>query len=69
MRALRNLTPAERLRRWEELNDALVEMETEAFRRRYPELTERQRFLARMRVRFGAELTDEVWPATDGGTR
>lgn len=69
MRALRNLTPAERLRRWAELNDALVEMETEAFRLRYPELTERQRFLARMRVRFGVELTAEVWPSTDGERR
>jgi hypothetical protein len=64
MTAIRNMTPVERLRRWEEFNDALVAMEVEAHRRRYPDLTERQRFLVRMRLRYGAELAAKVWPET-----
>jgi hypothetical protein len=68
MRAIRDLTPSERLRRWEEFNDALLEMEVEAFRRRFPLLTERQRFLARMRLRYGAELAEAIWPDAAGAT-
>ena len=62
MAALRNMTPAERLRRWEEFNDALAEMEVDAHNRRYPELTERQRFLLRMRHKYGVELSARAWP-------
>lgn len=60
--AVRALTPAERICQWEKLNDALIEMELDAFRRLYPDLDEHQRFLIRMRLRYGAELAAEVWP-------
>lgn len=62
MAAIRAMTPAERLRRWEEFNAAMEEMETAAFSRRYPGLTERECFLLRMRLRYGAELSAEIWP-------
>ena len=64
MRAIRQMAPVERIRRWEEFNDALAEMELQALKRRYPHLTERQRFLIRMQLRYGAELAGQIWPET-----
>ena len=62
MAAIRRLSPAERLRQWEEFNEALNEMEVESVRRRHPDLNERQRFLLSMRLRYGPELAAEIWP-------
>ena len=64
MTAIRKMTPAERVRRWEEFNDALAAMESDALRRKYPDLTERQRFLIRMRQKHGVDLSSQVWPET-----
>lgn len=65
MTAIRNMTQSERIRRWEEFNDALAEMELAAYERKYPHLTERERFLIRMRLRHGAELASLVWPESN----
>lgn len=62
MTAIRKMTPVERVRRWEEFNEALAAMESDALRRQYPDSTERQRFLIRMRQRYGADLSSQVWP-------
>ncbi len=62
MAAIRAMTIAQRIEQWEALNTALAEMEEAAFERRFPDLTPRQRFLVRMRVRYGVDLATKVWP-------
>ena len=62
MAAIRKMTPAERVRRWEQFNEALAEMETDALRTKFPDLNDRQLFLHRMRQRYGADLSSKVWP-------
>lgn len=52
----------DRLLEWAELNRAVAQMEAEAVRRRHPEYTDRQVFLALVRKRYGDDLFASAWP-------
>jgi hypothetical protein len=44
------------------LNRAVADMQADAIRRRHPDYTERQVFLALVKQRYGAELAEAAWP-------
>ena len=62
MAVVRAMTIPQRIEQWELLNSALAEMEEASFERRFPDLSPRQRFLVRMRARYGVDLATKVWP-------
>jgi hypothetical protein len=61
MYAIAQRTPADRLSEWEALNCAIGEMEAEGVRRRHPEYSEREVFLAIVRRRYGDDLYQAAW--------
>lgn len=52
----------ERMEEWAELNRAMSRMEGDAIKRRHPEYTDRQVFLAMVKRRYGDELAARAWP-------
>jgi hypothetical protein len=58
--AARSVT--DRLEEWAALNRAGAEMEAEAVRRRHPDYSDREVFLALVRLRYGDELAGAAWP-------
>ena len=66
MAAIRARTVPERLEEWRLLNEAGAKMEEAAVRRRHPDYTDREVFLALVVARYGQELAHEVWPDSIG---
>lgn len=62
MRALREMTVAQRLALWEQLNDELEVMEERAVRRQHPDFTDDEVRAELVRRRHGAELARAAWP-------
>jgi hypothetical protein len=62
MAAIASRTSAERMAEWEALNEAVAVMEEGAVRRRHPEYSDREVFLALVRHRYGDELFQSAWP-------
>jgi hypothetical protein len=62
MAAISQRTPAERMNEWQALNEAIAQMEAAAVKRRHPEYTDREIFLALVRQRYGDELFSAAWP-------
>ncbi len=62
MDAIARRTPAERLVEWDALNSAIALMEANGVRRRHPQYSEREVFLAIVRRRHGDELFQAAWP-------
>jgi hypothetical protein len=52
----------DRLEEWAALNQAVAQMEADAVRRRHPECSDRQVFLALVRKRYGNDLVGGAWP-------
>jgi hypothetical protein len=61
MHAIAQRTPAGRLSEWEALNRAIAAMEAEGVRRRHPEYSEREVFLAIVRYRYGDDVYQAAW--------
>jgi hypothetical protein len=53
---------ASRIAEWEALNTYAVALEVAAVRRRHPQYTDREVFLAIVRRRYGDELFERAWP-------
>ena len=66
MDAIRARSVPERLEEWRQLNEAGIKMEEAAIRRRHPDYTDRQVFLALVVAHYGKELAGEVWPDSAG---
>ncbi|WP_419925368.1 hypothetical protein [Candidatus Poriferisocius sp.] len=66
MDAIRARTVPERLEEWRQLNEAGAIMEEEAVRRRHPDYSDREVFLALVVTRYGEELAHQVWPDSEG---
>ena len=66
MDSIRARTVTERLEEWRQLNEAGATMEEEAVRRRHPDYSDREVFLALVVSRYGEELAHEVWPDSVG---
>jgi hypothetical protein len=62
MAAIAARPAASRIAEWEALNAHAVELEVAAVRRRHPDYTDREVFLAMVRHRYGDELFRLVWP-------
>jgi len=62
MRAMGALTVAQRLALWEQLNEALEQMERAAILRQHPDFTEEEQQAEFVRRRHGADLARAVWP-------
>ncbi len=62
MEAIARRSVAERMAEWEALNREVAVMEADAIRRRHPDSTEREVFLALVRQRYGDDVAFEVWP-------
>jgi hypothetical protein len=62
MAAIAAKTPAELLDEWQQLNVAIARMEADGVRRRHPDYSEREVFLALARHRYGDELFQAAWP-------
>lgn len=62
MAALRAQSVEDRFEEWDALNRAVGEMEANWIRRRHPEYTEREVFLAVVHHRYGADLVSKAWP-------
>jgi hypothetical protein len=62
MAAISQRTPVERMSEWQALNEAIAQMEAAAVKRRHPEYTDREKFLALVRHRYGDELFSAAWP-------
>jgi len=63
MDAIASRSVAERLREWDQLNRALADMEVGWIRRRHPDYSDRQIFLASVRHRHGDDLVRGAWPS------
>jgi hypothetical protein len=64
MDAIARRSMADRLEEWAALNRAGADMEAEAVRRRHPDYSDHQVFLALVRRRYGDELAGAAWPAS-----
>ncbi len=62
MDAIRSRSVRDRIAEWEQLNRAVVQMATDAVRRRHPDYDDRHVFLAFVRTYYGDELALQVWP-------
>lgn len=65
MEAIGRRSVADRLAEWEALNREGARMEADQVRRRHPEFSSREVFLALVRRRYGDELASEIWPEID----
>jgi len=63
MEATARRTIPDRLDEWDQLNRGVIRMAEQAVRRRHPDYSDRQVFLALVRRLYGDELALEVWPA------
>ncbi|MBS1847294.1 MAG: hypothetical protein JST73_03365 [Actinobacteria bacterium] len=61
MEAIKRRSVAERIDEWEQLNRAVGLMAEQAVRRRHPDYSDRQVFLALVRAWYGDELAFAVW--------
>lgn len=66
MEAIASRSVAERLEDWAALNRLGAQMEADGTRRRHPEYTDRQVFLALVRIRYGDDLASKAWPEAVG---
>jgi hypothetical protein len=64
--AVAALTMEQRLEAWAALNDAVAEMHAAAIRRRHPDYSDRQVFLAMVRQWYGDELATAAYPDSVG---
>jgi hypothetical protein len=62
MKAIGARSVSDRMEEWAALNNAVAEMEALAVKRRHPDYSDRQVFLALVRRRYGDELASKVWP-------
>ncbi len=62
MAAIAERSVAERLDEWAQLNKALSLMEADGVRRRHPQYTKQQVFLAQVRLRYGDDVVRAAWP-------
>ena len=62
MAAIRAQSVADRFEEWDALNRAVGKMEANWIKRRHPQYTEREVFLAIVRHRYGTDLVSEAWP-------
>lgn len=62
MAAIAERSVAERLDEWAQLNEAMSLMEADGVRRRHPGYSERQVFLAQVRLRYGDNVMRAAWP-------
>jgi hypothetical protein len=52
----------DRMEEWAALNRAVAKMEADAVRRRHPDYSDRQVFLAVVRGRYDDDLVSGAWP-------
>jgi hypothetical protein len=62
MAAIAARSVPDRLDEWNQHNRALAEMEADWIRRRHPDYTDRQVFIALVRHRYGDDLVRQAWP-------
>lgn len=62
MSAIAQRSIADRLDEWVQLNRGVIQMATQAVRRRHPDYNDREVFLALVRQLYGDDLALKVWP-------
>ena len=62
MDSIRAMSIADRMEVWDAHNRAVGQMEADWIRRRHPNYSDRQVFLAIVRRRYGDDLVSKAWP-------